>query len=335
MLLMQVLKTWIDCPNTREWDGAVYNAAIVTLHIFHAFSNSSQDQFIDLAAVARASFSPLFISPSPGFWGQLSENQMMPTDGTGRADTESPQPPADTLTTLFVLSGIYLHRGLRRAWDYLEAYRHTSPRAASAAESDDGVLKEPRLWILAAEWCSVFGQALSRQNELGGVTVAILPTWMFEVGCYDDDSVVDGGRVIICMQIVCFVMDGALQHRSTSSSFEFSPSSITSDAVMVCVITILHNLRVQQSHMFFSVRIALFETVSLCARQALASAMGCQHARQGKRSPSAVLSCSSPHLRSQCVSLLKRKFCADSPLAVMAFTTDGAYVSRSCATSTA
>jgi hypothetical protein len=155
---------------------------------------------------------------------------MMPTDGTGRADTES----ADTLTTLFVLSGIYLHRGLRRTWDYLEAYRHTSPRAASAAESDDGVLKEPRLWILAAGWCSVFGRALSQQNELGGATVASLPIWMFEVGCYDDDSVVDGGRVIICMQIVCFVMDGALKHSSTSSSFEFSPSSITSDAVMVC-----------------------------------------------------------------------------------------------------
>ena len=181
---MQVLKSWIDCPNTREWDGVVYNAAIITLHIFQSLVNSSQEPFIDLAAAATASFAPLFISPSTGFWRQLSENQMIPTEGT---NTAPPHPPADTLTTLFVLSGVYLYRGLRRTMDYLEAYRHTSPLAASAAESDDGVLKEPRLWILAAEWCTVFGRALlCLQHGLGDVSVASLPIWMFEVGCCDE-----------------------------------------------------------------------------------------------------------------------------------------------------
>jgi hypothetical protein len=243
------------------------------------------------------------------------------------------------LTTLFVLSGIYLHRGLRRTWDYLEAYRHTSPRAASAAESDDGVLKEPRLWILAAEWCSVFGRALSQQNELGSVTVASLPIWMFEVGCYDDDSVVCGGRVIICKQIVCFVMDGALKHSSTSSSFEFSPSSITSDAVMVCAITILHILRVEQCHtfFFFAVRIALFET----AHSALDRYLPVQWDANTRARENEVLAPFSAARRPTFAhnaflySNVSSALIPHLPLWCLLLTTDVAYVSRSCATSAA
>ncbi len=185
MRSVQVLKTWIDGPNTRDWDGVVYNAAIVTLQIFQALANSSSVLCIDLAAAARASFAPLFISSSTGFWNQMSENQMMPTDATKYPDNASPPLLADTLTTLFVLSGVYLHRGLRRAWDYLQAYRHTSPIAASAAEFDEGVFKEPRLWLLAAEWCSVFGRTIWRQQELGVSSVASLPIWMFEVELFE------------------------------------------------------------------------------------------------------------------------------------------------------
>ncbi len=200
----QALKPWIDFPNERCWDGAVFNAAVVTLHLFRAMvSSSSHQQPIHLAAVVHASFAPLFIVPSSLFWQQISEYQLLScgeddmmspssssssSPSSSSSSSTSSSTSCDTITSLFILSGIYIHRGLQRSRNFSYAYRHTTPEAAAAAPGDDSIFEQQLVWILAAEWCSAFGRALDyheqqqqRQNEYNAGVLARLPAWMVEV----------------------------------------------------------------------------------------------------------------------------------------------------------
>ena len=159
----------------------MFNAAIATLNIYKSLLSSSL-QTVCLRVAAEASFAPLFVVPSSKFWHRVSEFQMMPQNATDE-DTSSnhppPSQPSNTVTSLFVLSGIFIHRGLRRSYDYLQAYRHTSAAAAAAAEADDGIFRQQHLWCLAMDWCTSFGQILQQQNN--NEIISELPSWMVEV----------------------------------------------------------------------------------------------------------------------------------------------------------
>jgi hypothetical protein len=96
------------------------------------------------------------------------------------------------------------------------------------------------------------------------------------------------------MQNVCFVLDRALSRPDAFSSFDFSMTFITSDAIAVSLV--------------YSRFLNIF---CLSRLQVLAAALGCQQQQQQQmqkqKQPLALLCCSYPHIRSNCVSILKRQ----------------------------
>ncbi len=163
----------------------MFNTAIITLHLFKIVLSSSSAKLIQLDAVADASFAPLFITPSSKFWRQISEMQLMSheeSDEDEMLSSSSSSTSVGTVTSLFMLSGICIYRGLRRSYDYLQAYRHTSPTAAQAAvDVDDTLFRHSYIWNASAEWCQAFGAALQQQHVLEARVIARLPAWMVEV----------------------------------------------------------------------------------------------------------------------------------------------------------
>ncbi len=163
----------------------MFNTAIITLHLFKIVLSSSSAKSIQLDAVVDASFAPLFIAPSSKFWRQISEMQLMSHDESHEDKVLSLSPSStsvDTVTSLFMLSGICIHRGLRRSFDFLQAYRHTSPAAAqAAADVDDTLFRHPYIWNASAEWCQAFGAALHQQHAVEARVIARFPAWMVEV----------------------------------------------------------------------------------------------------------------------------------------------------------
>jgi hypothetical protein len=176
-----VLRLWADSPNERKFDGVVFNAAIVCLRLFsRASSQALPPHAPDLSVASSALFAPLFISPEVDFWKQVHEYTMIVReDHTGHSACIADSP--DTLSSLFALAGIYILRGIKRAWNYLQEHRHRSPEAAAAAAQNDLDFNQQFIWQLCVNWATSFGRALLQWQKLDAENIGSLPAWMIEV----------------------------------------------------------------------------------------------------------------------------------------------------------